>query len=49
VCALSNGALLEDLDKSVDSAFPARADDGVIVASSQTSHLSESFAMMIKL
>jgi cobalamin biosynthesis protein CbiG len=41
------GALAEDLDKSVDSAFPvvALADNGVAVVSGLSGHLSESFIM----
>ena len=42
------GTLAEDLDKSVDGAFPAvaLADNGVVVVSGQSGHLSESFSML---
>ena len=42
------GALIEDLDKSVVSTFPdvALADNGLIVVSGQSAHLSESFTML---
>jgi hypothetical protein len=47
VHASNVGALAEDLDKSVDGAFPAvaLADNGLIVVSGQSGHLSESFIM----
>jgi hypothetical protein len=42
------GAVSEDLDKSIDSAFPAvaLADDGLVVAGGRSGHLSESFTML---
>ena len=42
------GALAVDLDKSVDGAFPAvaLADNGVVVVSGQSVHLSESLTML---
>ena len=45
------GALAEDLDKSVDSAFPAvaLADDGLVVVSGQTANLSVSLTLLIVL
>ena len=53
VRASNVGALAEDLDKSVDGAFPAvalaLADGGLDVVSSQSGHLSESFKMLIVL
>jgi hypothetical protein len=53
VHASNVGALAEDLDKSRDSVFPAvaLADNGVVVVSGQSGHLSESnnAAMLIVL
>ena len=48
VRALNVGALAEDLDKSVDGAFPAGAlaDNGLVIVSDQSGHLSESFTML---
>ena len=47
VHASNVGALAEDVDKSVDNAFPAAAlaDGGLIVVSGQSGHSSESFTM----
>ena len=51
VRASNVGALAEDLDKSVDSAFPAvaLADDGLVVVSGQTANLSVSLTLLIVL
>jgi hypothetical protein len=48
VHASNVGALAEDLDKSVDSAFPAvaLADNGLVVVSGQSGQLSESLTML---
>jgi hypothetical protein len=48
VRASNVGALAEDLDKSVDSAFQAvaLADNGLVIVSGQSGHLSESFIML---
>ena len=48
VRASNVGALAEDLDKSRDSAFPAvaLADNGLVIVSGQSGHLSESFTML---
>ena len=43
------GALAEDLDKFVDGAFPAvaLAENGLVVVSGQSGHLSESIKILI--
>ena len=48
VRASNVGALAEDLDKSVDGAFPAvaLADNGLVIVSDQSGHLSKSLTML---
>jgi hypothetical protein len=40
------GALSEDVDKSIDSAFPAHADGGLVVVRSQSERLSKNLKML---